>query len=442
MSDIKDKLNELRGIGGLMTGPEWRQRFERLVEQRQAGDFEIDKFVPGEVVSDGQGRFYRVRRDFPLDTRQGRIELGAVLETIPEQIALSACDPDLERFDPATALFLDVETTGLSGGTGTTAFLVGVGYFVQGVFRLEQCFMRDFDEEEAMLRYLDGIFARGATVVTFNGKSFDIPLLRTRFIANRMPFRLDAALHFDLVHAVRRIWRLRLGDCSLGNVERAVLGIQRHGDVASAEIPEIWLDYVRTRDARRLKAVFYHHQMDILSLAALTALLSQSLDAPVGEGFAHAEDRLSVVYLHFRQRRYEDVAAHARRLLESETTPDIRHTCLELLGFAYKRLQNWEQMQATWDLMMREFPKDLLARLELAKHHEHRRRDLIQAQRICIETIQWLETRAGLGHEDDFHHAQIAAFQHRLDRIQRKLAKTIPLDEPEDEPGPDIIEES
>jgi len=425
MADIKDEKirRVLDAIAGVEKGSAWREKLDTIARQRASGDFEIDQFVPGEAIGDEESSFYLVRRDFPLETPQGQVTLGAALEAIPEHIAASACDPDLETFDPATALFIDVETTGLSGGTGTMAFLVGVGYFTEGVFRLEQCFMRDFDEEEPMLAYLDTLFRRAETVVTFNGKSFDVPLLRTRFISNRLRFRLDAALHFDLVHAVRRIWKLRLKDCSLGNVERTVLGIMRRGDVPSAEIPQIWFDYLRTRDARKLKSVFYHHQMDILSLVALTALLSQCIGAPADEDFDHAEDQLSLARLHFRQKRFQEAADHAQGLLDTGIEKPIRRACLELLAFASKRGQDWERMERAWELMLQEFPHEFLPRLELAKHHEHRTRNLIKAKHICEKAIEFLETRTALSRIDDFENYHAKDFQYRLERIQRKLAK-------------------
>ena len=423
MADLNDKLRQLLANRDLITGAQLSRQREVIDRQRCAGSFEIDQCVPGEVGGDEQGHFYLVRTDFPLDTVQGRIPLGAVLETIPEHIALSACDSDLEEFDPATALFMDTETTGLAGGSGTVAFLIGAGYFTEGVFRLEQCFMRDFDDEDPMLRYLDTLFARCETIVSFNGKTFDIPLLQTRFISNRLPFRLAAAMHFDLIHAVRRLYKTRLKDCSLANVERTVLGVRRHGDVPGSEIPQIWFDYLRSRDARTLKRVFYHHQMDILSLVALTALLSQCLDVPHGGGFDHAEDRLSLVRLHFRQKRFEDVVSHARQLLETDLESVLRRECLELLACAAKRLQDWTTMEETWCLITREFPSDLLPRLELAKHYEHRARNLVEARRICEETLQYLETRAALSRNNDLDTAETNAFRHRLDRLQRKLGK-------------------
>ena len=310
------------------------------------------------------------------------------------------------------------------GGAGTVAFLVGAARIEGDRVILDQCFMRDFDEEEPMLAYLDEVFRRSRTLVTYNGKSFDMPLLRTRFIANRLPFRLDGALHFDLVHAARRFWKRRLGDCSLASVERSILGLERHGDIPSAEIPQIWLDYIRTRDARSLQRVFYHHKMDILSLVSLTGLLSQRLETPDGAGFNHAEDRLSLVRIHFRQKRYADVARLGSALLEIDLEPSLLRECLEMLGYAYKRLGNWQAMEDAWSSLHTQFPHDLLARHELAKHYEHRKRDLFAAERICRETLDYIDTRTALGRDADA--GSVASFRRRLERIQRKLKRARP----------------
>ncbi|HQM51059.1 MAG TPA: ribonuclease H-like domain-containing protein [Candidatus Hydrogenedentes bacterium] len=421
MSEIRDKLQSLLAQKGLMSGAEWRRQAEELAQRRASGEFEIDKIVPGEVVGGEDEAFYLVRTDLPLDTPHGNVTLGEALLALPEHVALSANDSDLRDFSPETALFLDTETTGLAGGSGTVAFLVGAGYFEGGMFRLEQAFMRDFDDEEPMLRYLDGVFTGRDTVVSYNGKSFDIPLLRTRFIQNRIPFRLDGALQYDLLHAARRFWKRRLGDCGLTNIEREVLGVRRHGDVSSAEIPELWLEYLRTRDARPLEAVFYHHKMDVLSLAALAGRLSQSLNLPQGTGFDHLEDRLSLVRLHFMQKNYQEVTEHGRRLLEEEAEVAIRCECLYLMGMACKRLQQWVEMEDAWTLLLAERPRDLVARLELAKYYEHRVRDLLAAERICEETLQFLETRSALGADE--LPLGLETFRVRLERIQRKLGR-------------------
>jgi len=389
-------------------------------EEREAGTYSLEQQIPGEVIGDADGGFYLIRHDYPLDYRQGIVELGAALQSKSKHIAFSACDPELEDFDPRTACFVDTETTGLMGGTGTVAFLVGVGYFIEGAFRLDQCIMRDFDDEEPMLNYLAELFDRHDTLVSYNGKSFDMPLLRTRFIQSRIPFRGDAILHLDLVHAARRFWKQRLKDCSLGNVEREILSIFREGDVPGHLIPQIWFRYLEDGYARPLQDVLRHHEMDILSLVALTAWLSQCLDTPGGQGFAHLEDKLSVVRIQFRQKRYDDVIEHAHLFLEETQNAALRRECLEMLALACKRRARWEEMQQAWEKVLDDFPGDPEASHELAKHHEHRTRDLGAAARLCREALTHYATREGtVGLE----RSEARTFRHRLERIEKKLGR-------------------
>jgi len=421
MSDMRDKLQALAGHPGIMIGGEWRQRIDELAQRRASGEFEIDRVVTGDVVENELGSFYLVRHEFPLAMRHGSLELGAALDCAAHHIAFSANDDELVDFDPRTCFFVDTETGGLSGGTGTVAFLVGIGYFTGDVFRVDQCFMRDFDDEEAMLSYLGTLFRECDAVCSYNGKSFDLPLLRTRFIQNRVPFRLDGLLHLDLLHAARRFWKLRLRDCSLGNVEREVLGFHRTGDVPSWEIPQIWFDYLRTRDARRLEAVFYHHRCDILSLAVLTAHLSQTLAQPDGQGFAYNEDRLSLARLCLRRKQFEDAAAQARRLLEEDPSETLLCECLDLLATALKRLQAWAELEEVLSYRLREAPSHMPTRIELAKVYEHRLRNLAAAETVCTEGLDLLDQSANapaLSREAYRHE-----LARRLDRIRAKRAR-------------------
>lgn len=422
MSDLRDKLDALMKRPGLMSGAQWQQQQSQQDDDRSAGRFAIERVLPGEAVGEGESKFWLVREDFPLEHQQGKIRLGDALDIDPSHIAFSACDDELAEFDPRTACFVDTETIGLMGGAGTVAFLVGVGYFVDGAFRLDQCFMRDFDEEAPMLAYLAERFSQCSTVVGYNSKSFDLPLLRTRFIQNRVRFHGDSVPHLDLVHAARRFWKRRLQDCSLGNIEREVLDVERIGDVPSYLIPQMWFDYLRSQDARPLRKVFYHHKMDILSLVALSGWLSQCLAAPPGEGFEHHEDRLSVVRVHYRRKAYDAVIEHGWRFIQDDERSPLRRECLEMIGMALKRRRRFEEMQQAFELLLSEFPSDFNARLELAKLHEHRTRDLAQAARICEEGLALIHAAHG-------RHETIAALhgatvlQDRLARLQRKLGK-------------------
>lgn len=417
MSDLRNRLDQLCRVQGLMTGSEWKTQAEEIRKQRESGEFEVDRIIPGEVIGDPDNGFYLVRREFELDTPQGHLTLGDALAVEACHIAFSAADDELVEFNPETAVFVDTETTGLAGGTGTVTFLVGAGYFQDGRFVLDQCFMRDYHEEEAMLNYLRGVFSRAETLVSYNGKCFDLPLLRSRFITNRVPFHLDSLMHLDLVHASRRFWKKRLRNCSLGSIERNILGINRVGDVPGEEIPRRYLDYLRQRDARPLEPVFYHHRMDILSLVTLTAHLSRAISQPHATGFDHHEDRISLLRLQFRRRLYAEVLELADVLLPVVDDDLLRRECLETAGLAAKRTKNWLAAERHFRQLSDEDPRNFLARLELAKIYEHRRRDLSLAIAICEEGLSAIESAGPIY----MGNAYAPNFRKRLERLRRRM---------------------
>ena len=417
-----DSARRLRERLGLMSGLEWRNRHAAGDAAREQGTFEADRITGGRLVDGSNGQFLLVRTEYPVEHLHGHTELGAALESDPEHLAFFGNDETLIECDLEKTFFMDTETTGLAGGAGTVAFLIGVGRFRDGFFVLDQCFMRDYDDEEPMLEYLAGLFAGCETVVSFNGKSFDLPLLRTRFIQNRQRFRLDGATHLDLVHTARRFWKRRLSDCSLGNVEREVLGVHRTGDVPGALIPQLWLDYLHSRDARPLQGVFYHHRMDILSLVTLVGMLSRMMRRSDGAQFDHVEDQLSLVRAHFRQRQYDKVVALGRAFLDQDSIADLRRECLEMMGLACKRTARFADMQDALERWHREFPADAQAAMELAKHHEHRTRDLRRAEQVCMETLDRLQGSARLFVTLDPAPSR-ALLARRLERIRGKLSR-------------------
>jgi uncharacterized protein len=376
---------------------------------------EIDAVLPGSLSGEEGNAFFLLRSRYPLDHLVGDVPLGDALLSGGKEVALSACDNSLLAFNPRQTCFMDTETTGLAGGAGTVAFLVGIGFFEDSEFVLEQCFMRDYDDESAMLEYLAEKLGGFSTVVSYNGKSFDLPLMRTRFVQHRLQFPLDHASHYDLVHAARRVWKKRLNNCALSNIEMEVLGLRRQGDVPGYLIPHLWLQYLDSRNAYPLKPVFYHHKMDILSLVALTGYLSKRLDNSNSTCFQHAEDRLAVVRLYVKNKDYESAIKEARLFLESSLIKDtLRRECLSLLGQSCKRNGLFEDMVAAWTLMHEEFPEDAEAAAELAKYKEHQEHNLVEAITICRETLTCIEKR---GITLDF---TISALRGRLARLERK----------------------
>jgi hypothetical protein len=199
-------------------------------------------------------------------------------------LALLALDPTLASLDPRRALYLDTETTGLSGGTGTVPFLIGLAWLEEGSSSLmvEQLLLRELGEEAPMLDRLSQRARQASMLVTYNGKSFDVPLLRTRFVLNRMP-AFESHPHLDLVHVARRVHRHRLGQLNLKTVESEVLGFERTADISGGEVCSRYTHFLRTGDDSALTAVIDHNEWDIVAMAALVGLYAEPLEglAPI-----------------------------------------------------------------------------------------------------------------------------------------------------------------
>src|SRR4030095_9484775 len=196
---------------------------------------------------------------------------SSLLSSFPlSLISQWANDPRIAELPLSAFAFLDTETSGLSGGTGTYAFLVGAARFIEGQLVLRQFFMRDPAEEPALLEGLANFLAPAKALVTFNGKAFDAPLLTTRYSMHRIPVPYKNYAHLDLLPLARRLWRDRLESRALKYLEEHVLGMKRASEeVPGYEIPWLYFDYLRTGDARPLAGVFYHNAMDVVAMAAL-----------------------------------------------------------------------------------------------------------------------------------------------------------------------------
>jgi len=416
MESGSDKISRLKELTGVMSA---REVFDHTAEERArraAGEFEIDRVVGGTIVKNDSGQFFLTTNRVPMEHRHGNAVLRHARQATGDTLALISNDRQFRSLNLQRTVFLDTETTGLAGGTGTYAFLVGVGYFDGEEFVLEQYFMRDYDEEEAMLLSLVELFEGAEAVVTYNGKAFDIPLLQTRFITARTRIALDEIPHLDLLHVARRLWRARLGDCSLANVEREALGVTRHGDVASYLIPQLYFNYLRTRDARPLGAVFYHNQQDILSLVALLSQADRLVSAPPDLLEAPALDLLSLARLHFRHRQYHLAERLASEAYDLGLDPDRSRLALYVLALSLKRQHRWDEAHSVWRRLAQHWPEDIVSRVEMAKHLEHRRRDLPQAMSVCEEILRIASTL-------QVGESSLGEFRYRLARIEYKLAR-------------------
>ncbi len=321
---------------------------------------------------------------------------------------------DLQNF-----IFLDTETSGLAGGTGTYAFEVGLGRFTDEGFHLAQFFMRHPGEEPALLAGLSEFMDGMKAVVTYNGKAFDIPLLNTRYTMMGMSSPFIGVAHFDLLPLARRLWRIRLKSRTLSNVENQILGVERgEEEVPGYMIPEMYFDYLKTQDARSMGGIFYHNAIDILSLAGLFSHMAFLLHDPHAEKITHIEDMVALAQFFESMDNIPQARDLYQQALALEMPEDLYWDTIERFSFLLKHQEDWETAKELWTKAAEN--NALYAIEELAKYYEHHVKILEIAK-------EW--TLKGLAVIQEQHLPAYVQFQwqeslqYRLDRLDRRLSK-------------------
>jgi len=316
----------------------------------------------------------------------GRVAVRSALERLPATLAALALSPELAGLDLSRMLFLDTETTGLSGGTGTVAFLVGLAQFDDGVLKLTQLLVPNLGGELPMLLELAERLAAASCILTYNGKSFDWPLLRTRYVLHRLP---APALppHVDLLHATRRIWKPRLGSLRLAEIERQIMGFSRVDDLAGSEIPGRYFAFLRDGASERLVPVLEHNQNDLIALPAMLGTL--------GERFERIEcaeqplDALAFGRLSLRVRDGTRAQAFARLAIEISEGSELSRQAWSFSGEVERRVGDVTSAVAHFEqaLALSSLPGEVAAlRVVLSKLYEHALRDWLSAYRHARHT--------------------------------------------------------
>ncbi len=337
-------------------------------------------------------------------------------------------------------LFFDLETTGLSGGAGTLAFLVGCGYFDDDGFHTRQLFLSGYEAEREVLDALTALAGRFGGLVTFNGRTFDVPLIETRYLFHRLESPFADMPHFDMLHPARKLWRRRNlaqsshrerwsggrpgegASCALGALEEAILGVERVGDVPGFEIPSRYFHYLRTGDLAPLEPVFEHNRLDLLSLAAMTAVAARMAgEGPAGAPTPHEALAMGRIYVRLgRCDEAETCFARAGGIGAApwdarSIDPGIRADALRQLAIERRRRHRYAEAAEAWRQLLEAGAGPALtqeARRALAIHHEHRARDLDEARR---------QAEQALASERD--HTEADALRHRIARLDRKLGR-------------------
>jgi uncharacterized protein YprB with RNaseH-like and TPR domain len=409
---------------------------------------DVHHLVPGDIVEGPLGPCFVAERAFALEHRHGDEALGGFFEISNRGLGCLARSVDPLNLDRESIVFLDTETTGLAGGTGTYVFMVGLAYFRGERLLVRQYFMRDHAEEPAMLAALGAVLGRHEAVVTFNGKSFDVPLLLTRYSANRQRPTVPHGIHLDLLHPSRRFWREQLESCTLGMLERAVLGHSRAADIPSWMIPELYFRYVRGGDPRAMATVFEHNLHDVLSLVALACRLGRLLDhagtpSPSASASPDAAQRgaevssagPSVWELFAAARIYEDLGlldeAYARyeRALAIKRDVAVRARVAARLAALCKRAGRHERAIQLWRRLAALGLSGSEPFVELAKHYEHREHDYGAAIKAVEEALTVAELRVLRRQPGAL--AERVALEHRLARLLEKRRRTTGPSQPD-----------
>jgi uncharacterized protein YprB with RNaseH-like and TPR domain len=353
---------------------------------------------------------------------EGELDAGA--------LRLLAPGAPAEVADPKQWLFLDTETTGLAGGTGTYAFLVGVAWWDAGGLEVEQFFMREHSEEHSLLVALAERLAERRVLVTFNGKSFDWPLLETRYRMTRKIPLPTPRVHLDLLHPARNLWRLRLGSVRLAELEKHVLGWNRGMDVMSELIPETYFNFVRGGPAEPLVGVFQHNQMDLRGLAGLSGRILSLLAGP--EGDPPGTNRMDALELYGVSRICER-RGHTKRArnlyqrsIESELPPETDRAARRSLARLAKRDGDLSLARKLWEGMLGPSREGLEAYEQLAIYYEHNAREPHRAACVARRALAEMRRANRLENMAAVAHRQCRArFEHRLARLERKVGPSL-----------------
>jgi tetratricopeptide (TPR) repeat protein len=318
---------------------------------------------------------------------------------------------------PERWAFLDTETTGLAGGSGTYAFLIGVGRITPEGFRVRQFFMRDYVEERSQLRALEEHLNEFEVLITYNGRSYDQPLLETRYRMTRQKPPFARLNHLDLLFGSRRLWKLRLESCRLIQLEQQILGFYREGDIAGELIPYLYFEYLRSHEAQRLVPVFHHNALDILTLACLTAIVPvafRSTDAASLSrvGVRRGEDLAGIARWLRAAGEHEQALELHKRAVDTGLPDRLLFQGLWEIALLEKKLARPQAaLQVLTELAGCRNEFQAAALEELAKFYEHQEKSYA----VALEF-----TRQALEHE------RSAGLLRREERLMRRLAKPRP----------------
>jgi len=410
--DIKDKLRKLDSLS--------HQKTMSIAQQVTSPTSNIEQVVAGKSIENEYGSFYLLEKVFPPEYRHGDICISNLLDQSADHLPVIGKNTDFDKIDLSKLLFIDTETTGLSGGAGTCAFLVGLGFFEKRQFRVLQYFMNDFHEEAAMLHEINQFVQEFECLVSYNGKSFDLPLLISRNVFQSMKPPFANMLHFDLLHSVRRLWKHRLTECSLLNTEHQIAHFSRTTeDIPGFLIPQTYFHYLRHKNAVPLKPVFYHNQQDIVAMAALLCKALTTVSNPY-ETCEHAFDILALGKLLENANQYDESIQLYEAYLRANKTSRFNSRFLFKIAFNYKKRGSFPEAAKIWQKCIQNGRFHPVPYIELAKYFEHKKKDLEKAKKLAGKALAEMSVLQQLNLKPEWVDYK-KDLLHRLTRLERKV---------------------
>ena len=388
MTDFQEQLAHLRKRMARIDKKYTSRRAKQPIAKSQQPIPAPEDWLEGEEISNSHGKHYQTERLWERHRRHGSI--GIVdLEGLSSDLLDPISNGQIRGVPPEKWCFLDTETTGLMGGSGTYAFLIGVGRITPRGFRVRQFFMRDFGEEPSVLAALTEHLKQFEVLITYNGRTYDQPLLETRFrmVRQRPPF---AALeHLDLLHGARRLWNLRFDSCRLVELENQILGVERQGDLPGELIPYVYFEYVRTQEIFRLMPVFHHNAIDILTLACLTAIVPRAFHSPENAELSHGAELVGLARWWRQAEQHENALALFRQAIHKNLPDELLFRTMWDIAALEKKLGRADvALPVLADLAASRNPWRAAALVELAKYYERRERNYALALEMTRSALE------------------------------------------------------
>jgi uncharacterized protein YprB with RNaseH-like and TPR domain len=392
MDDLFDKLKAL----GL--------KIEKAVdiEPLSATATPMDEAVSGRWLNELTRGVYIVEKVYPAGNGYGKVNLTLPLTTDPlEQFAESK-----KSLNPEKIIFLDTETSSLSTGAGSMVFMIGMSFFEKENLKTIQLFLDKPEYETDMLCYFDDLLKGFDTFISYNGKAFDIPMLRSRFILNRIPPKFNEFNHIDLLHVARRIWKVRLDSRRLSDIEKEIIEFTRGGEeIPGWLVPQIYFDYLASHDAQPLKGVFYHNEMDVVSLAALFIIVNRLLAQQEDPESIDGRDAFAIGSHYGKIGKMDLSRNFLKSGMEHDLPEELKKAAARNYAYTYKKQGKWDEAIEYWETAAG--MEDFQACIELAMAYEHHKKDPQTA-------LKWVERAFNLPDSQKYRQEELIKRKLRL----------------------------